>query len=421
MKKPILLLLTLFISLTTFAQKDEIKAAEKAFKKSDLAMAKTEIDKADALIANADDKTKAKFYYIKGETYAGLSKTQPTSENYKVAADSFNSLFALEKEMGSDKYTKLAEPTLNTMISDLSSKGIKSYQDKNYDAAKSELYQVYNLSIKDTAFLEYAANAAYLAKDFDTALDYFTQLKNIGYTGIVTEYSAKNVDTGEREAMSSVSQMNLMVKSKQYTDPKTTVTESKHPSIVKNIALIYVEKGDTDKAIGAIKDARKIAPDDVNLILTEANVQIKLGNKEEFATLMNEAIKLDPNNATLYFNLGVISGEQGDTEKSKEYYNKAIELKPDYVDAYINLGSAMLEDDKALVEEMNKNLSDFKKYDVIKAKQVKLYKEVIPVYENAYELDSNDIDTVRTLMSLYENAEMEDKFQQMREKYESLK
>ncbi len=421
MKKPILLLLTLFISLTTFAQKDEIKAAEKAFKKSDLAMAKTEIDKADALIANADDKTKAKFYYIKGETYAGLSKTQPTSENYKVAADSFNSLFALEKEMGSDKYTKLAEPTLNTMISDLSSKGIKSYQDKNYDAAKSELYQVYNLSTKDTAFLEYAANAAYLAKDFDTALDYFTQLKNIEYTGIVTEYSAKNVDTGEREAMSSVSQMNLMVKSKQYTDPKTTVTESKHPSIVKNIALIYVEKGETDKAIGAIKDARKIAPDDVNLILTEANVQIKLGNKEEFATLMNEAIKLDPNNATLYFNLGVISGEQGDTEKSKEYYNKAIELKPDYVDAYINLGSAMLEDDKALVEEMNKNLSDFKKYDVIKAKQVKLYKEVIPVYENAYELDSNDIDTVRTLMSLYENAEMEDKFQQMREKYESLK
>jgi len=421
MKKPILLLLTLFISLTTFAQKDEIKAAEKAFKKSDLAMAKTEIDKADALIANADDKTKAKFYYIKGETYAGLSKTQPTSENYKVAADSFNSLFALEKEMGSDKYTKLAEPTLNTMISDLSSKGIKSYQDKNYDAAKSELYQVYNLSTKDTAFLEYAANAAYLAKDFDTALDYFTQLKNIEYTGIVTEYSAKNVDTGEREAMSSVSQMNLMVKSKQYTDPKTTVTESKHPSIVKNIALIYVEKGETDKAIGAIKDARKIAPNDVNLILTEANVQIKLGNKEEFATLMNEAIKLDPNNATLYFNLGVISGEQGDTEKSKEYYNKAIELKPDYVDAYINLGSAMLEDDKALVEEMNKNLSDFKKYDVIKAKQVKLYKEVIPVYENAYELDSNDIDTVRTLMSLYENAEMEDKFQQMREKYESLK
>jgi len=421
MKKPILLLLTLFISLTTFAQKDEIKAAEKAFKKSDLAMAKTEIDKADASIANTDDKTKAKYYYIKGETYAGLSKTQPTSENYKVAADSFNALFALEKTMGSDKYTKLAEPTLNTMISDLSSKGIKSYQDKNYDAAKGELYQVYNLSSRDTAFLEYAANAAYLAKDFDTALDYFTQLKDVGYTGIVTEYSAKNVDTGEREAMSSVSQMDLMVKSKQYTDPKTTVTESKYPSIVKNIALIYVEKGETDKAIGAIKEAREIAPNDVNLILTEANVQIKLGNKEEFATLMNEAIKLDPNNAVLYFNLGVISNEQGNTDKAKEYYSKAIELKPDYVDAYINLGSAMLEDDKALVEEMNKSLSDFKKYDEIKARQVELYKEVIPVYEKAYELDSNDIDTVRTLMSLYENSEMDDKFQQMREKYESLK
>jgi len=421
MKKQILLLLILFISFSTFAQKNELKAAEKAIKKIDFATAKASIGQAESLIANADDKTKARFYYLKGQTFAGLSKTAPTEDNYNAAADAFNNLFELEKKMGSKKFTVLAEPTLNTMISDISAKGIKSYQDKNYKDAMRELYQVYNLSKRDTAFLEYAANSAYLAKDYDAALDYFTQLKDLGYTGIVTEYTAKNVETGERENMGSKAQMDLMIRSKQYIEPKTTTTESKQPSIIKNIAFVHVEKGDTEKAIAAVKDARKVAPNDVNLILTEANLQIKLGNKDEFANLMSQAIELDPTNATLYFNLGVITGEQGNVEKAKEYYRKAIELDPKYVDAYVNLGSAILEKDKDLVEEMNKSLSDFDKYDKIKARQVTLYKEAIPIYEKAYELRPNDIDTIRTLMSLYENAEMGDKFMEMKKKFEALR
>ena len=70
---------------------------------------------------------------------------------------------------------------------------------------------------------------------------------------------------------------------------------------------------------------------------------------------------------------------------------------------------------------MNKNLNNFDKYDKIKAKQVKLYKEVIPLYEKAYQLKPDDIDTVRTLMSLYENTSMDDKFKEMKAKYDSMK
>ena len=421
MKKQILLLFVFFLSIATFAQKDELKDAEKAIKKLDYAAAKSSLTQAESLIAGADDKTKAKFYYLKGETYAALAKTAPTTENFETAANSFNTLFDVEKGMGSSKYSSLAEPTLKALVSDVSARGIQSYQDQNYEVAQGQLYEVFVLSPKDTVFLEYAANAAYLAKDYDASLDYFTQLKTLGYTGISTEYTAKNVETGEVENLGTKTNMDLMVKTGQYVDPKEITSESKKPSIIKNIAYTHVEMGDTDKAIAAIKDARKLDPTDVNLILTEANLQIKLGNKDEFANLMNDAIKMDPNNPILYFNLGVISGEQGDVEKAKEYYRKAIEINPEYVDAYINLGSAMLEKDKALVEEMNKNLNNFDKYDVIKAKQVDLYKEVIPVYEKAYSLKSDDVDTVRTLMSLYENAGMDDKFSEMRVLYDAMK
>jgi len=419
MKKQFLLLFTLLLCVTTYAQKDELKAAEKAVKNNDYATAAAQIGSAEGMIASMDDKTKAKFYYLKGETFAGMAKMDPSADNYNVASEAFNNLFEIEGDGG--KYSVLARPTLDTMISEISAKGIKSYQDKNYSDAKNELYQVYNLSPKDTVFLEYAANAAYLDQDYDLALNYFTSLKDLNYTGITTEYTAINKDSGERENMGTKSNLDLMVKTGTYTDPLTTTTESKQPTIVKNIAFVHVEKGDTEKAIAAVKDARTIAPDDVNLILTEANLQIKLGNKEEFAKLMTEALALDPNNASLYFNLGVITGEQGDIEKAKEYYKKAIELDPNYTDAYINMGSALLEADKGLVEEMNKSLNDFKKYDEIKARQVDLYKEVIPLYEKAYSLRPDDIDTIRTLMSLYENTGMDDKFASIREKYDSMK
>ena len=421
MKNQILLLAAFFVCTVTFAQKDELKAAEKAIKKSDYVASAAEITKAEALISGADDKTKAKFYYLKGETYAALSKTDPSEANYAAAAESFNDLFSVEETLGSSKYSDLAKPTLDAMVSEVSAKGIESYQNKNYSAAKTELFQVYNLSPKDTVYLEYAANAAYLDKDFDMALDYFTTLKDLGFTGIATEYTAKNNENGERENMGTKNNMDLMVKTGTYSEPKVVTSESKQPNIIKNIAFVHVEKGDTEKALAAISDARAVAPEDVNLILTEANLQMKLGNKDEFASLMNQAIELDPTNAALYFNLGVISGEQGDFEKAKEYYRKCIELDPSYVDGYINLGSALLEDDKVLVEEMNQSLNNFDKYDEIKAKQSELYKSAIPLYEKAYELRPDDVDTIRTLMSLYENTEMDDKFKTMKEKYDSLK
>lgn len=408
--------MAIFIGLSTYAQKDEIKAAEKALKSGDIATAKSSVDQAEGLIANADDKIKANFYFVKAKTYYDVAKKNPSLDPnaYDIAAKSFQKLISFEKEIGKDKYTEEAQPLLNALVGDVSQKGIKEYQEKNYAAATKSLYQTYELSKKDTLFLEYAANAAYLDENYDTALDYFKRLKEMGYTGITTEYSATNIETGEVENFASKSQMDILVKSNQYKDPKVEISESKRATVVKNIAYILVEKGEVENAITAVQEARKIAPGDINILLTEANLLLKLGKKDEFAALMKEAIKQDPNNPNLHFNVGVINQEQGNVEEAKSYYNKAIELDPNYADAYINLGALTLEKDKEFVEEMNKNLSNFSKYDAIKAKQKELYKEVLPFYEKAYTIKKKDIEIVRTLMSLYENLEMDDKFKEMK-------
>lgn len=418
MRKVGLTMLAIFIGMSTFAQKDELKAAEKALKGGDATAAKTAVDQAESKL---EDKYKAKFHFLKAKTYYDIAKKKPaeSAAAYTTAAKSFQDLIAYEKETGKAKYTKEAQPMLNALITDVSNKSIKDYQAKDYKAAKKGMYQTYLLSKKDTAFLEYAANSAYLDKDYQTALKHFKNLKEIGYTGIATTYSAINIASGEKENFGSKDQMDLMIKAKQFKDPTTSVSKSKKASIIKNIALILADNGKPEDALAAIEEARKENPKDMDMLMTQANIYLKLGKKDEFAAAMKEAIAEDPNNAALHFNVGVINQEQGKIEEAKGNYKKAIELKADYDDAYLNLGSAMLDKDKALVEEMNNNLSNFKKYDAIKAKQSALYKEVIPLYEKAFEIkkakDGKDnIELARTLMSLYENVGMDDKYKEMK-------
>ena len=422
-KKVVLSMLAVSISLSMFAQKDELKAADKALKSEDWAKAKASVDQAEGLIANADSKLKAKFYFLKAKAYYEIGKKQPdlATDAYDVAAKSFTQLLDFEKETGKAKYTAEAQPLLNALVSDVSNAGIKQYQNKDYAAAKKTLLQTYNLSKKDTVFLEYAATAAYLDKDFDESLKHFNSLKDLGYTGIATTYSAMNTDTNEIENFGSKDQMDLMVKTGKYKDAKTETSESKRADIIKNIALILVEKGETENAIAAVQEARKANPDDADLIFTEANIQLKLGNKDEFSALMLEAIKQDPTNASLHFNVGVINQEQGRLEEAKANYEKAIELDPNYADAYLNMGALVLEKDKELVEEMNANLSNFKKYDEIKAKQMDLYKQALPNFEKAHSLKKDNMDVVRTLMSMYENLEMTDKYKEMKALWDASK
>ena len=386
MKKQFLLGLMFLATITAIGQKNELKSVEKALKNDDLTAAKSSIAQAEALIANADDKLKAKLYFLKGKTYAEIAKKQPALDKdaYDIAANSLNELLDFEKKIGKKIYSDDAAPLFNSLIADLRTVAVKQYNLKDYLGAAKNFNRIFVLSSKDTFMLDNAANAAHLAKDYKLALTYYTKLNTLGYTGVATEYSAKNTETDKYETFGTKSQRDLMLKTKKYIEPKDETSESRSISISKNIAYIYGQLGDNEKGLEVIRKARESAPDDYNLLLAEADLQIKIGNRVKFAELMSEAIQKNPNEPVLYFNLGVISSEQNKDEEAKKYYAKAIELKPDYFDAYINLANVYRKGEEGLIEEMNNSLSDFDKYDVLKAKLSDLYKVVLPYYEKAY-------------------------------------
>ena len=216
---------------------------------------------------------------------------------------------------------------------------------------------------KNKDYLYYAAGSAVNSKEYEKALDYYVELKENNYTGVIDEYYITNNETGEEEKVSET-EFDLLKSSKDYSNPRVGQTESRYPEIVKNIALIYVQQGKNDIAIEAIKEARSIQPDDTSLILNEADLYIRISNnsddeserdlyRKKFKELMELAITKDPENGILYYNLGVISSEQGENDSALEYYKKAIEFKPDYVDAYLNLVAVILDGEQSIVDEMN--------------------------------------------------------------------
>lgn len=452
MKKQILALSLGLISLASFAQKDELKAAEKALKKDLFKEAQGALMPLESMVATMDDKYLAKYYFLKGSAYGKM--------NVEKSAEAYNKLLEVEKKSGKSRYTDDATPKLNELIQFVSEKAVQAYNvDKDFEEATKNFYLTYKLSPADTSFLYNAAVSASLAKEYDTSLQYYKELQEMGYTGITTKYMATNAESGEEENLGSKDQRDLMVKTGQYTNPVDSPTESKEGDIVKNIGFILIAQGKTEEAILAIQEARKSSPKDLNLILNEAQLYIKLDKMDMFGKLMEEAIELDPNNPTLYFNLGVVNQNQVPgirkslrelkekiksnsdeslaeqyakkyieleeklefTEsKALKYYKKAIEIDPEYGDAYMNLSVAILSGEQDIVAEMNQNLSNFKKYDELEKKQKALYKRALPYLEKADEIKRTE-DTVRSLLNIYDLTGNSEKAEVLRPIYKEMR
>ncbi|MFP2994406.1 tetratricopeptide repeat protein [Spongiivirga sp. MCCC 1A20706] len=422
MKKTFLVAAAVLVGSVALAQKNEVKAAEKALKANKIADAVTAIDAAYGLVGNADNKTKAKLYFLKGKIYQQKAQASKDDAAYETAVKSFQDLIAFEKETGKAKYSSEAKPILTNISADLVNAAVAANGAKNFDDAAKKLYMAYQLDKSQEDYLYFAANSAVNGKDYDTALKYYLELKELGYTGVKTQYFATEVASGTEQELDETT-WKFYKKSKDYKDFRTAQSDSRLPEIVKNIALIYSDQGNIDKAIEAVKEARAANPDDMDLLLTEANFYIKVDQKDKFKALMEEAIQKDPNNPTLYFNLGVITADQGDSAKAKELYEKTVELDPNYSAAYLNMAALLLGGEGKIVDEMNSlgtSRADNAKYETLRKKRETLYRDAVPYLEKVLELKPKDIDATKTLMNIYGTLDNIEKFREMKSKLATL-
>ena len=418
----------LFFSFS-FSQKKELRQIKRLIDEKFFQEAESALESNKDFLLSGDSKTDAQYYYYATKIYTEI-------KSFKLAKNSLEELMSINPsyynaEMKLD-YKNLEEilvvALVNAAVADNSSKKWMEGVDK--------LLLAYEMDKDNNIdYLYFAASGAVNAENFDLALEYYLQLKEKNYTGIKDEYFITNVESGVEEKVTET-EYKIYQSSKEYINPRIGQTESRYPEIVKNIALIYVKKGEDELAIEAINEARSIQPDDLYLILNEADLYIRLSNNAsddnlrsqyrlKFKEIMTLAVEKDPENGILYYNLGIISSEQGESDDAKSYFEKAIEFKPDYTDSYVAIVNILLQEQTVIIGEMDKiamsnKRSDIAKYDQLKEDLNEVWKKCIPYCEKALEYDPNDLEVLKLLSQFYYKLDNLDGYKEINAKIEQL-
>jgi tetratricopeptide (TPR) repeat protein len=433
--KHIVIASALLASLSSFAQKDELKKLKRIYEKStptinDVSEYKANLNALQSLATTEADKVYYGFYSAMSPIVEIMSLGQTATPQMKakiatpkVVAEvekGLNATLDYEKKVGKKVYTDDILAKIKIFKPELLNAAIALGEANKYEESASLLHSIYQLDKSDVNMLFYAAGYSVNGEDFDKAIEYYNELKRLNYSGESTNYYATNKETKVEENFGSKQLRDLSVNNtKTHEKPRDEKTPSKRGEIYKNVALILVQQGKTNEAIAAIQDARKINPDDETLLFTEMDLYLKIKDFDTYTKKVDEALAKNPNNADLIFNLGVISGNANKLEDAKKHYLRAIEIKPDYFDAYLNLSELMLRDDEKFVDEINSlgtSEKDNKRYAVLKADREKNFKQLLPYLEKAVDLKPSSEPAKKTLLSVYNALEMTDKYKALKAK-----
>ena len=417
---------SLLISISAFAQKDELKALKKLESKqaaptaADIQEYKRLLTELESKLGSATDEQKIDFYYYKGSFAAMELMTNPMTAqtNFPIAKDNLKKVIEMEKN-GKKKYTQVIEDEIfSRMKAGGTTIAAELNKQKQHKAAAQYYLAAYELDPKDPSNLYNAAAMAVNGQDYDNALKHYEELNKIGFTGEGTVYTARNKQTGMVETFPNQKTRDLSVTAGQHVDPRQEQLPSLKGEIVKNIALIYIQRGEIEKAKQAMNDAKKANPDDVGLIISEADLYLKTNDMETYKRLINEALQKNPKNADLFFNLGVVTSSTNPEEAAK-HYQKALEIDPNYVNAMINLGILTIADEQKIVDEMNSlgsSAKDNQRYDVLKKKRDDMFNKALPYFEKAHSIQPDNQDVIGMLASIYQAMDRTADYNKMKAK-----
>lgn len=419
MKLKFLFIAALGFSAAATAQKKELKTLDKSIDKGEFASAKTQLTTLEGMMSMMDDKQKEEFYFLKGKAYLGAEG----NTNSEELLQGLEALAKVKEYNSGDKFgedaSALVQNAVNAIIKDVQADEAAN----NFGKSAGKLEKLYTASPKDTSYLFYAANDYIKAQDYDNALNTLTELRDLGYEGIETQYLATDTESGEEQRFGSKEQMDIAVMAKSHKDPKTTKTDSRRPIIFEMIARIYTSQGKNQEALDVIDDAIELNPNEAELKTIRLNLYQQLGMMEEYDAAAQEMLKDNPSDPSLYVNLGVSAANAGNPDKAKEYYAKALEIDPANGVANKNMGVAILSQERELVDKMNSlgmSKADNIKYDEYKAQLLEIRKESLPYFEKAVEANPKDVELIRTMFNYYTQLENQDKADEYKAKLDAL-
>lgn len=435
--KYVLLASSLMLSAASFAQKDELKTLKKLYTKGQLTAEniseyKSAVNSVSAMSGLAEqDLVYVNFYksmlpilelnnaFAKNPNNLQSFAKSFSPENVNPMVNGLKAVLDFEKKSGKEIYTKEINETMMSVKPKLVDIAYSLNDSKLLVQSAKAFESAYLFDKNDPINLYNASILAMQAKDYDYALVLLDELIKIKYSGEGTLFFAVNKTSKQEESFPNKQQRDLFVKTGSHEKPREEKVPSKKGDIYKSYVSILIDKGRVEEAKKAIAEARVLNPDDSALIIAEANLYYQTKDYATYKKLIGEAIAKTPNDVDLLFNYGAVSSSMGNSKEAKEYFEKVISIDPKNVKAYNNLGALAIEGDDKIVKEMQglgMTPKESKRYDELKKVRGVMFKNAIPYYEKAMELDPNDESIKSMLLNIYQFLDMDAKYKALKAK-----
>jgi hypothetical protein len=355
--KKIVLSAALFLSVATFAQKDELKTLKKIYSKNtisekDLQEYKTTSDALESLASEEADKVYAKFYKIMYPTVVLASKGEKATlqdqmklynpEFIKEYGAIINETIDFEKKSGKKIYSDELIQEKAEFKKGLSALAMNLNTASKFKESSALFYSLYTFDPKEEGkSLKNAAILAVQSEDYKLSQKMYKEYADSDYVNNGLTYYAVNKASGSEEEFNSRAERTKFISLGSHEKPRDVKNATKKYEILNVLALLYYQNAEIDNAKTTYNTARILAPD-------------------------NE------------------------------------ELKKGEFQIYYNSGYVLLADDEKIVNEINASRADKAKYDELLKNRIDMFAKALPNFEKAYSIDPTDENTKTILKMSYD-------------------
>ena len=192
-----------------------------------------------------------------------------------------------------------------------------------------------------------------------------------------------------------------------------------------NLGVIFMKLKDYQKAKSSYEKAIQIDPNYEKAHNNQGNTFKELGEYQKALSCYEKAAEVNPNYTDAYYNQGHTYNELGEYQKAKEYFEKTIKINPNYIEAHNNLGNIFqklgyLQKAKDCYDktiEINPNYIKAHNNLGNTYKELGEYQKALSCYEKAIQIDPNYADACFNLGSLFHEL---GEYQKAKEYFEKI-
>ncbi|MDP4240466.1 MAG: tetratricopeptide repeat protein [Bacteroidota bacterium] len=190
-------------------------------------------------------------------------------------------------------------------------------------------------------------------------------------------------------------------------------------SVYQSLYEEYVAKKDTANFVNTLKEGLDIFPKEAWFLQNLINYYIYSGKTKDALVYLDKAIDREPALPQYRYVKGNLEESLGNYDEARAAFDKAIELDPTQAESYAGIGRIYYNKAVKILEASSK-IKDMKLYNVEAKKAEDLFKQSLPFFKKASEVNPKEIEYKKTLKTLYYRLQMNAEFDAIKKEIDAM-